>query len=246
MTEAGLWHVCPTRVFESHAGPQGQVRVVVNADNCIKCETCWRTSDLVDWGRDGELRFAYPVDSTAAARFRKGIDDAGPVRAVAPRQTDVWAQFVPVDSAPPEAGRLIGMLDATLTRFDASLAEGSPIIGRDRAEYLETLARHAQQVARRLAEVLNAAAASRPEKGWEVVLRLAVGLAGKAEERARALGTAVSPGPRPTVARCASTTSPACAACSGRCPWRRHLCTGYRTTTRPRSGLRMKSAGVLW
>src|SRR5262249_56413587 len=46
-----LWHVCPAHVYEARVGPDGQVQVVVNFENCIKCETCWRTSDLVDWGR---------------------------------------------------------------------------------------------------------------------------------------------------------------------------------------------------
>src|SRR5262249_17488614 len=50
----GLWHVCPAHVYEARVSPLGQVQVVVNYENCIKCETCWRTSDVVDWGRDGQ------------------------------------------------------------------------------------------------------------------------------------------------------------------------------------------------
>src|SRR2546427_412865 len=66
VADAGLWHVCPAHVFEARRNLHGQLQVVVNFENCIKCETCWRTSELVDWGRDGLQRFIYPVHSPVA------------------------------------------------------------------------------------------------------------------------------------------------------------------------------------
>jgi alkylation response protein AidB-like acyl-CoA dehydrogenase/flavin-dependent dehydrogenase/electron transfer flavoprotein alpha subunit/ferredoxin-like protein FixX len=185
VSAAGLWHVCPAHVFETQAGPQGQMQVVVNFDNCIKCETCWRTTDLVDWGRDGEQRFAYPVHSPVLSRVVDAADAAGLAQPVVPRRADPWAQFPAVTSVRPEAGRLIEVLEASLARFDAALAEEPRLVGRDRAEWLEALARHAQQVARRLGEVLGASGAARPEDGWALVRRLADGLAVKAEERSK-------------------------------------------------------------
>src|SRR5262249_14505902 len=43
---AGLWHLCPARVYEY---PEGQLHPVVNYENCVKCESCWRVSGAVDW-----------------------------------------------------------------------------------------------------------------------------------------------------------------------------------------------------
>ena len=41
VAKAGLWHVCPAHVYEARVSANGQVQVVVNFENCIKCETCW-------------------------------------------------------------------------------------------------------------------------------------------------------------------------------------------------------------
>src|SRR5262249_10233170 len=83
VVKEGLWHVCPAHVYEARVSPLGQVQVVVNFENCIKCETCWRTSPLVDWGRDGRHRFSYPVHSPAISRLVEDVHASGPAGAAA-------------------------------------------------------------------------------------------------------------------------------------------------------------------
>ncbi|HYV37382.1 MAG TPA: FAD-binding protein, partial [Gemmataceae bacterium] len=77
VTKAGLWHVCPAHVYEARVNATGQLQVVVNFENCIKCETCWRTSDIVDWARDGAQRFVYAVHSPVVAKLLEGVVDGG-------------------------------------------------------------------------------------------------------------------------------------------------------------------------
>jgi ferredoxin-like protein FixX len=42
IADSPLWHVCPAKVYECHTDDLGQSQLVVNFENCIKCETCWR------------------------------------------------------------------------------------------------------------------------------------------------------------------------------------------------------------
>lgn len=88
----GLWNVCPAHVYEARVSPLGQLQVVVNFENCIKCETCWRTSDIVDWGRDGQHRFTYPVVSPVPVmgRLLADVQGAGLARPMAPKVVDPW------------------------------------------------------------------------------------------------------------------------------------------------------------
>src|SRR5262249_46703696 len=55
----GLWHVCPAHVYEIRTNAMGQPHVVVNFENCIKCESCWRGAKLVYWCRNGPQRLVY-------------------------------------------------------------------------------------------------------------------------------------------------------------------------------------------
>src|SRR5207237_9284118 len=90
IAQKGLWHVCPARVYEAKVSPLGQLQVVVNFENCIKCETCWRTSDLIDWGRDGRHRFAYAVGSPTVPRLLDAVDAAGAARPTLPLAVNPW------------------------------------------------------------------------------------------------------------------------------------------------------------
>jgi len=90
VTEEGLWHLCPAHVYESRVNSDGQVQVVVNFENCIKCETCWRGSDLVDWARDGRHRFSYAVHTPVAVRLVEAAHAAAASRPALPRITDPW------------------------------------------------------------------------------------------------------------------------------------------------------------
>ncbi len=208
VVKAGLWHVCPAHVYEARPSPGGAVQVVVNFENCIKCETCWRTSDLVDWGRDGRHRFVYAVHSPVVPRLLADQDAAGLVCPVPPRAVDPWAAEVEAlradlpgegteernsEHAPhyAELDRLLACLERKLIEFEAALEEEPRTVSRDRAEYLHMLARYARNVARRVAEVLDDAAANgeTAAPGLSALRRrlheLATAAAAKAEERTR-------------------------------------------------------------
>src|SRR5262249_10840444 len=160
---------CPAHVYEARVGADGQVQVVVNFENCIKCETCWRTSDLADWGRDGQHRFIYPVHTPAVARLLDEVNAAGPAPPALPPAPDWWepaarelAELLRADQPAALNGQhagelaelehLLVKLDRKLAEFDAALAEEPRTIDRARAEYLEMLALYAQQLAARMAE----------------------------------------------------------------------------------------------
>src|SRR5262249_44808536 len=85
VVKQGLWHVCPAHVYEARVGADGHVQVAVNFENGVKCETCWRVSDLADWGRDGRQRLVYAVHPPAAARLLEAIDLSGLARPAPPR-----------------------------------------------------------------------------------------------------------------------------------------------------------------
>jgi electron transfer flavoprotein-quinone oxidoreductase len=207
VVKAGLWHVCPARVYEARVSPLGQLQIVVNYENCIKCETCWRTSDLVDWARDGQHQFVYPVTSPVIARLLDAVQAAGPVRPALPHTRDRWeaaaqalAERFEIDQPRPLDGQdtgeiselysLIDKLDGKLQEFDTALAKEPRTINRERAEYLEMLARYAQQLALRVMELLrDSVLANHTHTGVlaarQQLSELATALLAKAEERAR-------------------------------------------------------------
>jgi alkylation response protein AidB-like acyl-CoA dehydrogenase/flavin-dependent dehydrogenase/electron transfer flavoprotein alpha subunit/electron transfer flavoprotein alpha/beta subunit/ferredoxin-like protein FixX len=198
----GLWHVCPAHVYEARVSPLGQIQVVVNFENCIKCETCWRTSDKVTWARDGEHRFIYPVGSPVVARLLESLNAAGTPRPALPYVVDPWERPARDLAArlPHAAGngqrlelvqllrRLLGQLDQKLQEYDAALTEEPRTIDRARSEYLEMLTRYAQQLSIRIVEELRASEwADIPglAEARQQLLELAVALSVKAEERFR-------------------------------------------------------------
>src|SRR5207248_1120732 len=85
---------------------------------------------------------------------------------------------------------LVQKLEQKLQEFDQALAEEPRTVDRARAEYLETLARYAQQLAVRVVDVLRSsplADSTTPGVGsaHQELLRVATMLSAKAEERAR-------------------------------------------------------------
>src|SRR5262249_19764690 len=151
VVKAGLWHVCPAHVYEAKVSPLGQLQVVVNFENCIKCETCWRTSDLVDWGRDGRQRFLYPVHSPVLTRLLAAQDEGGVAPLPAPHVRDLWRwngqRLADADRAESQKAReLVNQIDRKLDEFAEALDEEPRTIAPARAEYLAMLARYAQQL----------------------------------------------------------------------------------------------------
>jgi alkylation response protein AidB-like acyl-CoA dehydrogenase/flavin-dependent dehydrogenase/electron transfer flavoprotein alpha subunit/electron transfer flavoprotein alpha/beta subunit/ferredoxin-like protein FixX len=168
----GLWHVCPAHVYETRVGASGQVQVIVNFENCIKCETCWRTGNLVDWGRDGRHRLVYAVPSPVVTRLLDAVQAAGSARPMLPRALNWWepavkclvghlqedqASAVNVKDAAVFGAmrRLLTRLERKLAEYDEALAEEPRHVDQGRAEYLEMLARYAQQLAEKIQELFR-------------------------------------------------------------------------------------------
>jgi|GEM_PF-4285810 len=149
-----LPHLCPADVFEVTEALPETVQVAIHAERCIYCQACWRTNRLVDWGR--HTAPSLPPDSVPEAN-------------VAPQE---------------ELGMLFEELERKLGEFDAALAEGPALVDRPRNDYLEMLARYAQQLASRIREVLTTVPAL-AEESQRPVLKLADALAVRAEERTR-------------------------------------------------------------
>ncbi len=173
VVQSGLWHVCPAHVYEARVNPLGQLQVVVNFENCIKCETCWRTSDaaeglrpLVDWARDGGQRFIYPVTSPAVEKLLDFEPEARPAlpRAAEPGQS----QFVELTRRLPGTASVVGSrngangepglelaelrtlldrLDQKLSEFSAALGDEPRTLDAARADHLKMLADYAQTLA---------------------------------------------------------------------------------------------------
>jgi len=74
ITGSVLWNICPAHVYEVRRNPAGQPGVVVNFDNCIKCETCWRATDDVHWSRATKHRLIYQVYTPAQAELHEYLD----------------------------------------------------------------------------------------------------------------------------------------------------------------------------
>jgi alkylation response protein AidB-like acyl-CoA dehydrogenase/flavin-dependent dehydrogenase/electron transfer flavoprotein alpha subunit/ferredoxin-like protein FixX len=203
VVDQGLWNICPAHVYEARVSAAGQLQVIVNFENCIKCETCWRGSDLVDWGRDGTHRFTYPVHSPTIARLVEAVHATALKPSTPPRAIDPWEVSTrklvenlkegPRTLSPEihsEANQLLDQLDGMLNEFDEALSQEPRTIDRARADYLEMLARYAQQLAVRIQELIQPTPPTDPATATQnsvfgPIAELARALVAKAEERAR-------------------------------------------------------------
>jgi electron transfer flavoprotein-quinone oxidoreductase len=83
IADSPLWHVCPAKVYECHTDDLGQSQLVVNFENCIKCETCWRSApNDVDWTRQRKQRLIFNAPTEANRKLlellkRTTIDPVG-------------------------------------------------------------------------------------------------------------------------------------------------------------------------
>src|SRR5262249_33624633 len=147
------------------------------------------------------------IHSPAVTRVLEAVQAAGTTRPAPPRAFDWWepaaralAERLQVEPPPSwdgqhwgevsELNALVDKLEGKLQEFDAALAKEPRTVDRVRAEYLEMLARYAQQLILRLVEVLRGSTlADNPCGGVAVVhqrlLEVATALLAKAEERAR-------------------------------------------------------------
>ncbi len=66
LADSPLWHVCPAKVYENQVDDLGQVQIVVNFENCIKCESCLRGAPAdVDWTRQRRQRLIFSAPTEA-------------------------------------------------------------------------------------------------------------------------------------------------------------------------------------
>jgi alkylation response protein AidB-like acyl-CoA dehydrogenase/flavin-dependent dehydrogenase/electron transfer flavoprotein alpha subunit/ferredoxin-like protein FixX len=152
----GLWHICPARVYEARPGPQSQLQIIVNYENCIKCETCWRTSEQVEWGRDGRHRFTYPVSSSATLKVQEAARAAAAVVPASPRTLSPWpaptdAGVAGSDSSQAAApAALVRRLQRQLDALARALDQEPRTVDASRQEHLIRLGQHAEAVAHEL------------------------------------------------------------------------------------------------
>ncbi len=74
MAQAGLWWVCPARVYVYDMPIFGRGRVTVNFENCIKCESCWRAEpSRVIWGRHTDHKLIFRPETEAIDRLLESV-----------------------------------------------------------------------------------------------------------------------------------------------------------------------------
>ncbi len=80
LSQAGLWWVCPARVYVYDTPPfDGRGKVTVNFENCIKCESCWRAEPgRALWGRHTEHTLIYRPDSAAIPALLESLGKIPP------------------------------------------------------------------------------------------------------------------------------------------------------------------------
>jgi len=77
MAQAGLWWVCPARVYGYEAPLFGRGKVAVLFENCIKCESCWRAEPgRVLWGRHTDHSLIYRPASAAIPTLLRALSNA--------------------------------------------------------------------------------------------------------------------------------------------------------------------------
>ena len=193
---AGIWHVCPAHVYEARTTATGQLQMVVNYENCIKCETCWRTSDDVDWARDGEQMFVYATHSPSVTKLLQPVDRSASPK---PIRFDYWDSLSAEDSttgsdyfSAQEAEEFLGLctnLTNKLQEFDEALAREPRTVDFARGEHLTMLARYGQQVAIRMSEMVRVVQArcnsNEYSNGWKRFASLVEEVARRSEERTR-------------------------------------------------------------
>jgi electron transfer flavoprotein-quinone oxidoreductase len=142
IAESPLWHVCPAKVYECLTDDLGQSQLVVNFENCVKCETCWRSApNDVDWTRQRKQCLIYSAPTDANARLLE-----------LQKQTDV-AGHVPLRGASPinlpslPASENHRRLSAKLHEFCEGVYAAPRYIDTGRIRWLQHLLAEAQAIA---------------------------------------------------------------------------------------------------
>ena len=144
LAQAGIWWVCPARVYGYEAPLAGRGKVAVNWENCIKCESCWRAEPAaVLWGRFTDHRLIYRPQSAAITDLLLRTRELAATTAGAtlPREIDktLWytAAGIPVaanlvrSASAAFRDAVAGIpLSADMTRRDWAVRLGERLAGR--------------------------------------------------------------------------------------------------------------------
>jgi electron transfer flavoprotein-quinone oxidoreductase len=169
VADAGVWHVCPANVYECHGTESGQLRLVVNHENCIKCESCWRATDLVDWGRNGGHQLIYRVGSPATGRLLEAQEAALDQRPRPPKTRDWWstainriAQRTAASGGNGHFSGALGRLESLCGTIEVKLIEFGRVVSAEprtmdngRVRWIETLATYTKQLVEELADLVR-------------------------------------------------------------------------------------------
>ncbi|MCM8537836.1 MAG: acyl-CoA dehydrogenase family protein [Lentisphaeraceae bacterium] len=123
---SALWHICPAGVYTAKSDPAGMLRPVVDYENCVKCESCWRGSPLADWGRRDSHRLIYRVKTTANTALFRHIDqdkkdpkELGNSQYDSPIHASIKAQEV-IQNINDDISRIHNLIHSTERTLDAS------------------------------------------------------------------------------------------------------------------------------
>jgi electron transfer flavoprotein-quinone oxidoreductase len=139
IADSPLWHVCPAKVYEDKLDDLGQVQIIVNYENCIKCESCWRATPAdVDWTRQRRHRLIFSAPTEANRKLLELI------------------QSVPVGAAllpqPDTESRQECRSQQKLQQFCDAVYSGPRYIDAGRARWLKSLVADAPPHVRDFAE----------------------------------------------------------------------------------------------
>jgi electron transfer flavoprotein-quinone oxidoreductase len=139
IADSPLWHVCPAKVYEDNVDDLGQVQIVVNYENCIKCETCWRSApDDVDWTRQRQQRLIFSAPTEVNKKVIQLLQDSVVVGRVPSRGASRTAARVEI------AHR---HLATKLHQFCDAVYSGPRYLDTGRTLWLQSLLAEAQTLA---------------------------------------------------------------------------------------------------
>lgn len=133
LSRSALWNVCPAKVYEVRHNQTGAPGVVVNYENCIKCETCWRASDDVHWSRATQQRLIYQTYTPAQTELHRYLRDRSEPRPRIAEGGDFWERALAGSAAASpsaEAAAALAGLLARLERVRAGLSAFSDELAR--------------------------------------------------------------------------------------------------------------------
>jgi len=143
IAESPLWHVCPAKVYECRTDDLGQSQLVVNFENCIKCETCWRSApNDVDWTRQRKQRliFSAPTEANKQLLELQKTVTLSEAKGI-PQATQI------LRSAQNDNQETARALSAKLLEFCNSVYAEPRYIDAGRTRWMQTLLDEAQAIA---------------------------------------------------------------------------------------------------